>query len=44
MPTISWLGSRAAIKLVPQRLLTYPFLIAVIGSLIRYILDITEII
>jgi len=44
MPLISWLGSRMAIKLIPQRLLTYPFLLAVIGSLMRYILDIFGII
>jgi len=44
MPIISWLGSRAAIKLIPQRLLTYPFLLAVIGSLIRYAIDIAGII
>ncbi|MAV59763.1 MAG: hypothetical protein CMA13_00515 [Euryarchaeota archaeon] len=44
MPLVSWLGSRTAIKLIPQRLLTYPFLLAVFGSLIRYILDIFGII
>ncbi|MFL2957319.1 MAG: sulfite exporter TauE/SafE family protein [Candidatus Thalassarchaeaceae archaeon] len=44
MPIISWLGSRTAIKLIPQRLLTYPFLLAVIGSLMRYVIDIAGII
>lgn len=44
IPIISWLGSRTAIKLIPQRMLTYPFLLAVIGSLMRYVVDIAGII
>ena len=39
----AWLGARAAIKMVPQKILTYPFLIAVVAGLIRYLIDIHEI-
>jgi uncharacterized membrane protein YfcA len=38
----AWLGARTAIKLLPQRVLTYPFIIAVVASLIRYLIDIRE--
>jgi len=40
--SISWVGARTAIKLVPQKLLTYPFLIAITASLARYCLDIWQ--
>ena len=39
----AWLGARTAIKLLPQRVLTYPFIIAVTASLIRYMIDIREV-
>jgi len=39
----AWLGAEVAIKLLPQRVLTYPFIIAVAVSLIRYLIDIREI-
>ena len=39
----SWLGARVAIKMLPQRVLTYPFIIAVAASLARYLIDIREI-
>ena len=38
----AWLGARTAIKLLPQRVLTYPFIIAVVASLLRYLVDIRE--
>ncbi len=37
----SWLGAKTAIRAIPQELLTYPFLVAVILSLIRYFIDIS---
>ena len=39
----SWLGAKTAIKIVPQNILTYPFLMAIVVSLIRYFIDIFNI-
>jgi uncharacterized membrane protein YfcA len=39
----AWLGAKTAIKLLPQRVLTYPFIIAVVASLLRYLIDIREV-
>ena len=36
----AWLGAKTAIKMVPQQILTYPFLIALMASLLRYCWDI----
>ena len=36
----SWLGAKTAIKIIPQDFLIYPFLLAIIVSLIRYSVDI----
>jgi len=36
----AWLGAKTAIKMVPQQVLTYPFLLALVASLLRYCLDI----
>jgi len=36
----AWLGARVAIKMVPQQVLSYPFLIALVASLGRYCWDI----
>jgi hypothetical protein len=38
----SWLGAQVAIKMLPQRVLTYPFIIAVAASLIKYLMNIKE--
>ncbi len=38
----SWAGAKTAIKMLPQRVLTYPYLIAVSVSLIRYLMDVAE--
>lgn len=38
----AWLGARMAIKLLPQRVLTYPFIIFVAVSLVRYLIDISQ--
>jgi len=38
----SWLGAQVAIKMLPQRVLTYPFIIAVAASLINYLMNIKE--
>ena len=40
----SWGGAKTAIKMLPQRVLTYPYLLAVSVSLIRYLIDVKEII
>lgn len=40
----AWLGAKVAIKMLPQRVLTYPFIIAVIVSIVRYLIDIKEMI
>jgi len=40
----SWGGAKTAIKMLPQRFLTYPYLLAVSVSLIRYLIDVKEII
>jgi len=40
----SWGGAKTAIKMLPQRVLTYPYLVAVFVSLIRYLIDVKEII
>jgi uncharacterized membrane protein YfcA len=39
----AWIGARAAIKMVPQQVLAYPFLLALLASLARYSWDILEI-
>jgi len=38
----SWAGAKTAIRMLPQRVLTYPYLFAVGVSLIRYLMDIAE--
>jgi hypothetical protein len=38
----SWLGARVAIKMLPQRVLTYPFIIAVAACLVKYLMNIKE--
>ncbi len=38
----SWAGAKVAIRMLPQRVLTYPYLVAVAVSLIRYLMDVTE--
>ena len=40
----AWVGARTAIKLLPQRVLTYPFIIAVFVSIVRYLIDIKDMI
>ncbi|HIE64128.1 MAG: hypothetical protein CXT72_02405 [Methanobacteriota archaeon] len=40
----AWVGAKVAIKMLPQRVLTYPFIIAVFVSLVRYLIDIKEMI
>ena len=39
----SWLGARVAIKMLPQKVLTYPFIIAVAACLVKYLINIKEI-
>ena len=38
----AWAGAKTAIRMLPQRVLTYPYLFAVSLSLIRYLMDIIE--
>lgn len=38
----SWLGARVAIKMLPQKVLTYPFIIAVAACLVKYLINIKE--
>lgn len=38
----AWVGAKVAIKMLPQRVLTYPFIIAVFISLVRYLIDIKD--
>jgi len=40
----AWVGAKVAIKMLPQRVLTYPFIIAVFVSLVRYLIDIKDMI
>ena len=40
----AWVGAKVAIKMLPQRVLTYPFILAVSVSLVRYLRDIKDII
>jgi hypothetical protein len=40
----AWLGAKVAIKMLPQRVLTYPFIIAVFVSIVRYLMDIKDMI
>ena len=38
----AWAGAKTAIRMLPQRVHTYPYLFAVSLSLIRYLMDIIE--
>ena len=38
----AWAGAKTAIRMLPQRVLTYPYLLAVSLSLIRYLIDVVE--
>ncbi|MED5231833.1 MAG: sulfite exporter TauE/SafE family protein [Candidatus Thermoplasmatota archaeon] len=38
----AWAGAKTAIRMLPQRVLTYPYLLAVSLSLIRYLIDVIE--
>ena len=38
----AWAGAKTAIRMLPQRALTFPYLVAVILSLIRYLIDVFE--
>ena len=40
----AWIGAKVAINMLPQRVLTYPFIIVVFLSLVRYLMDIKEMI
>jgi uncharacterized membrane protein YfcA len=40
----AWTGAKTAIKMLPQRVLTYPYLFAVAVGLVRYLMDIVELI
>ncbi len=40
----AWVGAKVAIKMLPQRVLTYPFILAVSVSLVRYLRDIKDMI
>ena len=40
----AWIGAKVAIKMLPQRVLTYPFIIAVFVGLVRYLMDIKDMI
>ncbi len=38
----AWAGAKTAIRMLPQRVLTYPYLLAVSLSLIRYLIDLVD--
>lgn len=38
----AWAGAKTAIRMLPQRVLTYPYLLAVSLSLIRYLIDVLD--
>ena len=38
----AWAGAKTAIRMLPQSALTYPYLLAVSLSLIRYLIDVVE--
>ncbi|MGB1691452.1 MAG: TSUP family transporter [Candidatus Thalassarchaeaceae archaeon] len=38
----AWAGAKTAIRMLPQRVLTFPYLVAVSLSLIRYLIDVFE--
>ena len=38
----AWAGAKTAIRILPQRALTFPYLVAVSLSLIRYLIDVFE--